>query len=213
VYVQAITPAGAIETYADNMIENPQPSLPPPGNIVSALNPQTGNIDISWTPALSAEADGYIVTIADPEGNDSVFVMPDPNATGISVYVADYQRKHAIIETYNSTGKIGCGYILPSLTTGLNQPGLPHTEQETLLVYPNPANAKTTIRFTTRNSSDYTINLVDFNGKPVTAAVSGHTLAGTCEREFDLAHLPAGIYFFVLRYNNQQLVAKCILSK
>lgn len=213
VYAQAITPSGAVETYAGYPIENPQPALAPPGNIVSAFNTQTGNIDISWTPVLSAVADGYIVTLADPEGNDSVLVMPDPNATGISLYIEDYQRKHAIIETYNSFGKTGCGYILPSLITGLNNAGLPNTERETIIVYPNPASAKTTVRFTSRNSSDYTINLVDFNGKPVTAAVSGHTLAGTCEREFDLAHLPAGIYFFVVRYNNQQLVAKCILSK
>jgi len=213
VYVQAITPAGAIETYAVNPVKNPQPALAPPENIISAFNAQTGNIDISWTPALSAEADGYIVTIADQQGNDTVFVIPDPNTTGISLYLADYQRKHAIIETYNSFGKTGCGYILPSLITGLNNAGLPETVRETILVYPNPACAKTTVRFTTRNSSDYTINLVDFNGKPVTNAVFGYTHAGTCEREFDLAHLPAGIYFFVVRYNNQQFVAKCILSK
>ncbi|TNF43136.1 MAG: T9SS type A sorting domain-containing protein [Bacteroidetes bacterium] len=213
VYAQVIGSSGVAEVYAAGKIENPSTILAAPTNIVSGYNSQTGLIDIRWTPSSSPETDGYIISVIDSEGNDSVFVIPDKNATGVSLSIEDYRNKYAVVETYNAEGTTGCPYILPSLITSLNDRNLPGKQLPEILVYPNPANGKVRIRFTQENDGFSEIKVFDFTGRTVALILSEKYPAGTWEKDFDFGNLPGGMYFFVLKSGNSQTTVKCVLNR
>ncbi len=211
-YAQVIDENGFIEVYADKMIENPLPALAPPDNLTSSFNSQSGNIDFSWLPSASSEIAGYILSVTDSEGNDSVYAVMDKTINSISVFVEDYQNKSAKIESFNGDWKIGCPAVLPSLITGFKNNPFHVVPFRELLVYPNPTNEKITIRFTLEKSEYCVIKVIDFTGRIVGIPVSEEYPVGTWEKEWNFGNLPNGIYLIVLLNKNGILTKKCVLG-
>jgi hypothetical protein len=89
-----------------------------------------------------------------------------------------------------------------TLITGIHENAL---EKEGVQVYPNP----TTGLFRVQSSQFrvHSFEVLDFYGRSL---FSGVVEPGIVEQEFDISHLPAGIYFVRISLENQNIVKKII---
>ncbi|WP_276132214.1 T9SS type A sorting domain-containing protein [Polluticoccus soli] len=76
-----------------------------------------------------------------------------------------------------------------------------------LLMYPNPANGKMTIKYVFANT-DASVQVVDVAGKVVYAKDLGKNLSGMQEHALDLHNLNPGMYFLRLQTNDQIVTDK-----
>ena len=79
--------------------------------------------------------------------------------------------------------------------------------------YPNPFNPSTTINFSLERSSIVELNVYDINGSLVEKLHSGFTNIGKYSFEFNGKNLSSGIYYAVLKTQEQQKISKMILVK
>ena len=83
----------------------------------------------------------------------------------------------------------------------------------TLTNYPNPFNPSTTINFSLDRSSIVELNVYDINGSLVDKLHSGFTNVGKYSFDFNGKNLSSGIYYAVLKTQDQQKISKMILVK
>ena len=79
--------------------------------------------------------------------------------------------------------------------------------------YPNPFNPSTTVNFSLDKSSVVELNVYDINGSLVNKLHSGFTNVGEHSFEFNGKNLSSGIYYAVLKTQEQQKISKMILVK
>ena len=103
--------------------------------------------------------------------------------------------------------------VLPrsAVGTGIENNELPSSFE--LSNYPNPFNPTTTIRFSLDKASNVELNIYDMNGSIVDQIHRGFTNTGKYSFEFDGKNLSSGIYYAVLKTQEQQKVSKMILVK
>lgn len=103
--------------------------------------------------------------------------------------------------------------VLPrsAVGTGIENNELPSSFE--LSNYPNPFNPTTTIRFSLDKASNVELNIYDMNGSIVDQIHRGFTNTGKYSFEFDGKNLSSGIYYAVLKAQEQQKVSKMILVK
>ncbi len=79
--------------------------------------------------------------------------------------------------------------------------------------YPNPFNAKTTIRFTLSKPGYATLNIYNTIGKKVVTLANKTFSAGVNKIEWDAEQFASGIYFYRLQVGKRVETKKCILLK
>jgi len=79
--------------------------------------------------------------------------------------------------------------------------------------YPNPFNPVTTIGFSLPRPSEVSLHVFNILGQEVASLTDDYMEAGVHELEFDAAHLPSGIYFYRLIYDQGTLTRKMALLK
>ena len=84
---------------------------------------------------------------------------------------------------------------------------------EITIIYPNPFNPETTVKFNLNKSEHISVVLLDITGKEVFNGVSGYFQAGEYTYNLNAESLSSGIYFCVLKSSNQLSVKKIVLLK
>jgi flagellar hook assembly protein FlgD len=84
--------------------------------------------------------------------------------------------------------------------------------------YPNPFNNSTTIEFELAESKQVTVDIYDFNGNHIKSVANSFYSKGKYTINWDASSengikVASGIYFCVLKANNQQLSRKMIYIK
>ena len=84
--------------------------------------------------------------------------------------------------------------------------------------YPNPFNSQTRIQFSLKENSYIELNIYDIGGRLISELYKGELEAGSYESNFDASNLSSGIYFYILKINNQhnkilQISKKMVLVK
>lgn len=212
-YAQLYNEMRVTEVYADDIIENHLSTLAPPENFSFAHNPQSGKIDFSWNPSPSEQVTGYILSIIDSSGKDSVYAVVSSENENISLFVENYEDKFATIESYNQDWKIGCAATLPSLVTAVNEINSIEEPSEKLKVYPNPTSGNCTIRYFVSESSECQIMVFDINGRRIAHPIVGFQTAGFHQVDFEYKDIPNGIYLIKFVNNQESFTVKSILSK
>lgn len=212
-YAQLYDELRVIEVYADEKIENHLSMLAPPENFTFEYNEQSGIFDFSWDPSPSSEVTGYILSIADVSGEDSVYAVLDSEVENISLFIEDFGSKYPKIESYNQDWKIGCPVILPSLITALKEKNSIEEPSEKLRVYPNPTNGKCFIRYFVSESSNCEIMVFDISGRRIAHPFSGFQTAGFHQVDFEYNEIPNGIYLIKFVNNRESFTIKSILNK
>lgn len=212
-YAQLYDDLRVTEVYSDDIIENHLSTLAPPQNFSFVNNTQTGEIDFSWDPSPSSEITGYILSISDNSGNDSVYAVLDNGTENISLFVENYEDKFAKIESYNHDWKIGCAATLPSLVTAVNDENFMEEPLNKLNVFPNPTTGNLTIRYYVSEDSKCEIMVFDICGRRIAHPFSGFQPAGFHQVNFEYNEIPNGIYLIKFVNNQESYTVKSILNK
>ncbi|MGH1364194.1 MAG: cytochrome c peroxidase [Calditrichia bacterium] len=105
--------------------------------------------------------------------------------------------------------------VIPPTTTGI-EPQAPADALtfELMQNYPNPFNPSTTISYRVSQSSRVNLTVYNILGKAIATPVNGFQEAGRYSISFNAADLTAGIYFYRLTADGQQVATrKMLLSK
>lgn len=79
--------------------------------------------------------------------------------------------------------------------------------------YPNPFNSETTISYNLRVDTDINLSVYDVLGRLVHTLIEGFQEKGYYQVHFNGKHLSSGVYFVVLRAENNQATQKTILIR
>ncbi len=79
--------------------------------------------------------------------------------------------------------------------------------------YPNPFNPTTTISFSLEETGYTTLKVYDVLGNEVKTLVDNNLLQGKYSYELNANDMPAGVYFYQIRTNNNVLTKKALLLK
>lgn len=79
--------------------------------------------------------------------------------------------------------------------------------------FPNPFNAKTTIRFGLPVPNNVDVTVWDMHGRRVAELVSGYYSAGRFEVVWEAGHIPTGVYIIRFVSGNRSIMQKSILLK
>ncbi|HEX8658585.1 MAG TPA: T9SS type A sorting domain-containing protein [Hymenobacter sp.] len=82
---------------------------------------------------------------------------------------------------------------------------------EPLAVYPNPASAQATVRFTAAQAGEVRLRLTDATGRTLRARQ--HTVkAGAQDLAFDVRGLPQGLYLLHVQQGTQSQTQKVVIE-
>ncbi len=77
--------------------------------------------------------------------------------------------------------------------------------------FPNPFKGSTTIRYRMENASNISLLITDTNGSVITRLVNKQTGRGVHTITWDAENMPAGIYYLVLKQNNEKQIRKMVV--
>lgn len=80
-------------------------------------------------------------------------------------------------------------------------------------VFPNPSDAKTTIRFSLSGKGNVSLDILDESGRRVQKVVSGVYEPGTHEAEFDSGSLSGNVFYCVLSVDGRMQIRKVLQLK
>jgi hypothetical protein len=202
-----------VQSYADNVIDNPFSSLAPPLNFTSYYNTETGECEFNWDKDQANDITGYILTITDDQDNDSVYAIINGDQNYISLFIEDFETKSAEIKAYNQAWKIGCPSVLTKLTTGIEEDYQIIEELNNLKVYPNPTNGDLTIRYYVSEPSECEIRIFNIQGKEIARPLSAFQPAGYHQLIFQYENIPDGMYLIKYVNNNRSTTVKSVFSR
>ncbi len=122
-------------------------------------------------------------------------------------------------------GKLVCGGIFSSpytnvaqwdglALTGLNQSnGIIPKDYYLGQNYPNPFNPSTTIKFSIPEAGLVKLTAFDETGKEVSQMVNENLAAGSYSYSFNASNLASGVYYYMLKTNDEVQIRKMILVK
>ena len=79
--------------------------------------------------------------------------------------------------------------------------------------YPNPFNPSTTFSFSLPSKSFVSLKIYDMQGKKVATLVSDEMSAGTYSRQWNVANMSSGVYFYQLQAGSFLQTKKMVLVK
>ncbi|MDR0603070.1 MAG: T9SS type A sorting domain-containing protein, partial [Bacteroidales bacterium] len=160
--------------------------------------------------------------------NVPVFQLIQQTKNFASTYSVTHDKISGLIDTLNYNGVFNYGIIYAAThgagifrdtsywqKTGSKTfiPGNKYVNN-TLKVYPNPANTHFTIDYALPSSNDRVqLNVVDITGKIVYTKNLGVKDAGNHSERLDCSNLPSGFYFVNMIIGRHNKTAKIIISK
>jgi len=213
IYTQLIDEKCVSQSYSDKIIDNALNSLTPPKNFMAQYNSLSSAFNFSWETNKSQNVMGYILTVTDNSGRDSIYAIIGKDSAGISLLINDFETKTAKIETFSNDWKIGCASDPVGLTTEISDYFYNYESTENLIVYPNPTSGKCSFRFSLNKGTNCEIFVFDFTGRLISQPVKSYFPAGVHEKGWDYGALPNGMYFFVMRTSRGNFTVKSVLSK
>ena len=89
---------------------------------------------------------------------------------------------------------------------------LPSAENE-LKAYPNPSNGPVIFEFRIGVNAKATLDLTSMSGQLIDRLFDANVEAGTPQNVFYDKSLAPGVYLYILRWNNQVLTGKLIITR
>ncbi len=213
-FVQISNETSTVQAYADKTVANPKAILGAPVITEARYQTSTGKTQLKFTNSNDLNAIGYIIEVADAEGNDSLYSIVNYGNTLVELNIANHENKSVKMTSFNSNGLQGCpSEPFSIITTDIKELGSNGSTQNSLLFYPNPTSGKGTIKFSIEEDEFCNLSVVDFYGRIMDQPVNEKKPSGTYEKEWDFGNLPNGMYLIVLRTKKSVITTKCILNR
>jgi peroxiredoxin len=138
-------------------------------------------------------------------GGDSVNLLYQ--ITNYPCYILIAPNHDIVIQEINPFTLTDCnnaisGYGVSPMTclTGTGG-GIAYPTEVNMLVYPNPASAKTTVLFSADAGQEYTLDIIDFTGRCISRSEPLSSNNGSFMHSVDLSDIARGTYFIRLFEN------------
>jgi subtilisin family serine protease len=105
------------------------------------------------------------------------------------------------------------GFIEPTFSEIISSSDINLPDKFNVLIYPNPFNPITKIKFSLPEDSYVEIKVYDVLGRKIETLLSENRKAGYHEITFDASNLPSGVYFYRIKAGKFADVKKMILMK
>ncbi|NNF34465.1 MAG: T9SS type A sorting domain-containing protein [Saprospiraceae bacterium] len=119
-YAELVEEMTIQQVYSDVILYNAESTLAPPQQFKADYVSESEGFDLSWIAEPSEDITGYIITVIDEVGNDSVYAVLYPTESAITLLIEEYENKSVRIESYDEEGRIGCPAIIPELSQNCN---------------------------------------------------------------------------------------------
>jgi hypothetical protein len=114
-YAELVEEMTIQQAYSDVVIYNSENSLAPPQNFKADFLSESEGFELSWNESTNEDITGYIITVMDEVGNDSVYAVLYPSESAITLFIKNYETKSVRIESYDDEGRIGCPAVIDEL--------------------------------------------------------------------------------------------------
>jgi len=144
---------------------------------------------------------------------DYTLTVDDSRTTRAGSYEGKFFAKK-IVSAQNNNWNIGtnCDCVFAKNLSGIDTPAI--EEGVTLMNYPNPFIAKTTLSFVSPENDRVMLEVADMSGKIIQKLFEGDVIENLeYSFVFDGSGLPAGIYVYRLTTRNSIFTGKMILTK
>ena len=166
--------------------------------------------------------DGNITTVTGAV-NDTIWPLTESGApymciitselvAGLSIY-STVRELSSCIETFSADGRTGCASSAVTLTTGSQDLLISAEIKDELIIYPNPAGDKVTLRFSIGTGGYCRIMITDITGRLIAVPVAGNFPEGVHEIQRDFGPLPAGIFLVSLHSPAGITTTRAILGR
>jgi hypothetical protein len=118
VYAELVEGMNVQQVYSDQVLYNAEGTLAPPQNFKAEYISESTGFDFSWNGNPSADIAGYIITVMDDDGQDSVIATLNPDVTSITLVIEDYEVKAVRIESFDVEWRVGCPATIDGLYQG-----------------------------------------------------------------------------------------------
>ncbi len=166
------------------------------------------------------EINGEIPPVHMQGWKDVVLVPPQNGTAKFITKFEDYSDTsvpymyHCHILTHEETGMMGQFIVVDnSPPAGIDVENTEPLNFKLNSVYPNPFNPVTTTTYSVERKETMSLQIIDITGRLVTTLVNGQSEPGIYSIEWNATHNPSGVYFVVLRSENQIQTKKIILMK
>jgi hypothetical protein len=165
------------------------------------------NADIAADGCKAFVAEDNLIKVLDITNPSTPIILQNYLSPGMALgviaengrlYVADHDA--FLIYSFNPIGIEDNANIIPD---GLNIAGN----------YPNPFNARTTIKYTLPSSSVVHIDIFDITGRKIETLISEKQSAGEHSIVWNAGDKPSGVYFYRIKAGEFSKTQKCLLLK
>jgi hypothetical protein len=93
--------------------------------------------------------------------------------------------------------------------TGITESAISNSN---LSVFPNPASDNMNVKFTLKEASDVTVDLMDINGNKVANLVSENGMKGDINKSFNVSSYSKGVYFLKIKDEKSSSLKKIVIE-
>jgi hypothetical protein len=104
------------QVFSDVILYNSENSLAPPQDFKAEYLSESQGFNLSWNPGDVEDITGYVISVIDEVGNDSVYAVLYPTESSIQLLIEDYETKSVTIESYDEEGRVGCPSVIDELS-------------------------------------------------------------------------------------------------
>ncbi|CAN5413012.1 hypothetical protein BH10BAC6_BH10BAC6_17640 [soil metagenome] len=188
-----------VSTYSTTRISTAGSGVPSPVE-VRALSNQLGQTSVSWRMAPGSLVNGFLIYVRDGQGMDSLYATAFAEDRMVMIDVVEQSTKQIVVVAFDNQGRRGCATDALAITTGIEEAPFVQTGESnhiTVSIVPNPAQDRTTIRFTCgeTNRSQASVQIVDVLGKVIATLDVPAPTTGWNSVEWNVAGYPAGTYY------------------
>jgi PKD repeat protein len=171
----------------------------------------SGLPDVSWTsvPDLCNEDwDPYLLTEGQPEGG----VYSGDHIIDNMYFDAEGLEPNDYLVTYTFENEYGCSNSADYMVSVVNCVGVDENKTVGLELYPNPTNGILNLNISADQFNNASLSIIDAVGKEIYHQ-DGLNIDGSYSTSVDLSEQPQGIYFVILKSDNQRASKKIFLNK
>ncbi len=202
------------ETYSDFEMTDTWTIFGDPSLMVRTTNP--GTLSVTHAANIAVGATQFVVNCPTENAFVSLTINNQIVETGRIASGTSSITFPAIISTGNlkiavtAFNKIPYIQTIPIGPVGIN---VIETNKQELSCYPNPSNDITTLSYSLKKPSNVILSVYNLFGKEVSVLLNSKQSEGIQKVDFNVKELSAGVYYFVLKTDNNVSYKKMIVNK
>ena len=190
-----------VSDYASTVITGSSP-VPAPLQVLATAT-AAGKTNISWTMAQGSNVQGFHVLLVREDGTDSIIASGFSGQRLIEIQIENHESKKIALVAFNADGIRSCKTEAVSIITSVDNENLQFVSNtNNVLIVPNPTTDATTIKFTSEQTTEAEIEIVNSVGQRIWSAGNIRIIDGWNSILWNANDVQPGTYFVRIKTNS-----------